>query len=234
MAEILVGADEVEESPDPESAENEGRSADDHDGSPHGSEHVSLAICSLFTRVVEGGPASESGGLVFIDHLGLLCCGYIINISEIKDSQERNLKNLEKLMETSVEKQQLKIIVDAIKKIVTNPRTPNWVKNPLEEAVKTAKALSKSDSAAASVTAQVKEKTSVQALETAQMEVGATCVDALDPKDECLYQVIDKDLEIDHVQLWTIKVTKGDKKTPAGTIMHNVPENYLRAVRIPE
>jgi hypothetical protein len=137
-------------------------------------------------------------------------------------------------METSVEKQQLKIIVDAIKKIVTNPRTPGWVKNPLEEAVKTAKALSKSDSAAAGVTAQVKEKTSVQALETASMEVGATCVDALDPKDECLYQVIDKGLEIDHVQLWTVKVTKGDKKTPAGTVMHNVPENYLRAVRIPE
>lgn len=137
-------------------------------------------------------------------------------------------------MENRVEKQQLKIIVEAIKKIVTNPRTPNWVKNPLEEAVKTAKALSKSDSAAASVTAQVESEKPVEALETAPMEIGATCVDALDPNDECRYKVIDKGLEIDHVQLWTVKVTKGDKKTPVGTVMHNVPENYLRAVQIPE
>lgn len=137
-------------------------------------------------------------------------------------------------MENIVEKQQLKIIVEAIKKIVTNPRTPNWVKNPLEEAVKTAKALSKSDSAASGVTVQVESKTPVEAMETAPMEIGATCVDALDPKDECRYRVIDKGIEIDHVQLWTVKVTKGDKKTPAGTVMHNVPENYLRAVRIPE
>lgn len=94
VAETLVSADEVEESPDPESADDEERSADDHDCSPQSAEHAILAICSRFTRVVESGPASESSGLVFIDHHGLLCCGYIINISVIGDSQERNLEKL--------------------------------------------------------------------------------------------------------------------------------------------
>ena len=39
---------------------------------------------------------------------------------------------------------------------------------------------------------------------------------------------------IDSIQLFDVRVVKGDKKTPKGTVMHNVPSTYLRAVRRPQ
>jgi hypothetical protein len=126
----------------------------------------------------------------------------------------------------SIERQQCRMLVEAIKKIVTNPRTPNWIKNPLETAVKEAKALKPSETTA-------KQENVPEETFTAQIEldVGVECIDALDPGDKCLYKIVDKGLEIDHVQLYNVQVIKGDKKTPMGIIMHNVPATYLRGVR---
>lgn len=125
--------------------------------------------------------------------------------------------------EMSIERQQNRVLVEAIRKIVTNPRTPAWVKKPLTEAVKEAKAL-KPD-----VT------TAVQKEEPEQLfwppYVGAECVDALDPKDKCLYKILRKGIVIDQVQLYDVQVLKGDSKTPPGVIMHNVPSNYLKALK---
>lgn len=126
----------------------------------------------------------------------------------------------------SVERQQCRILVEAIKKIATNPRTPNWIKNPLETAVKEAKALKPSE------TTGTQESAPEEALmPPIELDVGVECIDALDPGDKCLYKIVSKGLEIEHVQLYDVQVTKGDKKTPVGVIMHNVPATYLRGVR---
>lgn len=126
----------------------------------------------------------------------------------------------------SIERQQCRMLVEAIKKIVTNPRTPNWIKNPLETAVKGAKALKLSETTAKQE--NVPEETLMPPIE---LDVGVECMDALDPSDKCLYKIVAKGLEIEHVQLYDVQVTKGDKKTPIGVIMHNVPATYLRGVR---
>lgn len=126
----------------------------------------------------------------------------------------------------SIERQQCRILVEAIKKIVTNPRTPNWIKNPLETAVRDAKSLKPSIQTA-------EEKKDPEPVVTAPvaLDVGIECVDALDPGDKCLYKISRKGMEIDGVQLWDVVVLRGDKKTPAGVTMHNVPATYLRGVR---
>ena len=125
--------------------------------------------------------------------------------------------------EMSIERHQNRVLVEAIRKVVTNPRTPGWVKRPLTEAVKEAKALKQSETPA------------VQREEPEQEfwppYVGAECVDALNPKDECLYKILREGLVIDQVQLYDVQVLNGDSKTPPGVIMHNVPSNYLKAVK---
>lgn len=125
--------------------------------------------------------------------------------------------------EMSIERQQNRILVEAIRKIVTNPRTPAWIKKPLTEAVKEAKALKPT------------ETTAVQKEEPELLfwppYVGAECVDALDPRDKCLYKILRKGIVIDQIQLYDVQVLKGDSKTPPGVIMHNVPSNYLKAVK---
>lgn len=139
--------------------------------------------------------------------------------------------------------QQIKILVEAIRKIATNPRTPSWIKNPLENAVKEAKALQPSvhpdetekapeqDSMAHAE--PIKNAEHITHAEPIENEVGAECVDALDPKDGCLYKIVRRGLVIDGVQLWDALVLRGDKKTPAGVTILNVPNHYLRAVRRP-
>lgn len=131
--------------------------------------------------------------------------------------------------EMSIERQQNRVLVEAIRKVVTNPRTPAWIKRPLTEAVKEAKALKPSETTA------VQRATAVQREEPEQLfwppYVGAECVDAIDPRDKCLYKILREGLVIDQVQLYYVQVLRGDSKTPPGVIMHNVPSNYLKAVK---
>lgn len=128
----------------------------------------------------------------------------------------------------SVERQQNRILVEAIRKIVTNQRTPNWIKNPLVEAVKEAKALKPSETKVVQKTAPEEPE------EPIELEVGCLCVDALESSDACQYLIIREGLVIDSIQLFDVRVVEGDKKTPNGTVMHNVPSTYLRAVRRPQ
>jgi len=140
-------------------------------------------------------------------------------------------------MTEDTKRQQIKILVEAIRKIATNPRTPSWIKNPLENAVKEAKALQPSEHLAETEKA-TEQYSMAHAEPTAQEqhidnEVGVECVDALDPRDGCLYKIVRRGLVIEGVQLWDALVLRGDKKTPAGVTILNVPNHYLRAVRRP-
>lgn len=131
----------------------------------------------------------------------------------------------------SIERQQNRILVEAIRKVVTNQRTPNWIKNPLVEAVKDAKALKPSETAVVQKTAPAEP---IESEEETPLEVGCLCVDGLESSDTCQYLIIREGLVIDNIQLFDVRVVKGDKKTPNGTVMHNVPATYLRAVRRPQ
>jgi hypothetical protein len=141
--------------------------------------------------------------------------------------------------EISIERQQLRILVDAIKKIVTHPRTPNWIKNPLEDAVKSAKELSKaSNKNASSITAAISENVSEPAKnenyamsEPIELDLSVECRDALDPRDTCRYVIVRRSLVVEGVQLWDVRVSVGDSKTPVGVVIHNVPSDHLLGLR---
>lgn len=133
--------------------------------------------------------------------------------------------------EASVERQQLKTLVDAIKKIVTCPRAPEWIKNQLESAVKSAKALGRDVSSEPCRDTREEAKNAVQPAENAKEEkirdIGVLCRDAADPKDECVYEITRRGLVIEGVQLWDVRVKSGDDRTPPGVTMHNVPSHLL-------
>lgn len=131
----------------------------------------------------------------------------------------------------SVERQQLRMLVDAIKKIVTNQRTPNWIKNPLETAVREAKALKPSSSPVQEKTAP--EEPKMEDAEPVELCIGCVCKNSEMPEDECLYEIVAEGLEIDGVQLYDVKVVKGDKRTPRGIIQHNVPATLLLGIQAP-
>lgn len=131
----------------------------------------------------------------------------------------------------SVERQQLRMLVEAIKKIVTNQRTPNWIKNPLETAVREAKALKPSTSPVQEKTAQ--EGPKMEYMEPVELCLGCICKNSEMPEDECLYEIVREGLAIDGVQLYDVKVVKGDKRTPRGIIQHNVPSTLLFGIQAP-
>ena len=134
----------------------------------------------------------------------------------------------------SIERQQLRMLVEAIRKIVTNQRTPNWVKNPLERALREAKALKTS-------APQVQEKTvpeepeirEVPEVQEVELCIGCICKNSEMAEDECLYEIVREGLVIDGIQLYDVKVVKGDRRTPRGVIQHNVPATLLFGIQAP-
>lgn len=141
--------------------------------------------------------------------------------------------------EISIERQQCRILVDAIKKIVTHPRTPNWIKNPLEDAVKSAKELSKAankntssnPTAISEIVSEPAKNENYAMSEPVELDISVECRDALDPKDECRYVIVRRGLVVEGVQLWDVRVSVGDSKTPTGVVIHNVPSDHLLALR---
>lgn len=113
------------------------------------------------------------------------------------------------------------MLVEAIKKVVTHARTPEWIKKQLETAVREAKGLQ-----------MVDRETAPDRLETAKAEIPdhlavGVYARSVDPKDKCLYQIEAESFVIEGVQLWDVKIVKGDDKNPVGTVVHNVPETKI-------
>ena len=142
-------------------------------------------------------------------------------------------------MQTSVEKQPIKILVDAIKKVVTHSRTPDWIKRDLEAAVKEARSAYKRVDSSCRVDPGRESESSSDAPEMreadiepiSQLAVGALCVDAVSEEDSCLYEITAEGMTIDGVKLWDVRVARGDKRTPAGVTIHNVPSTFLKRAR---
>lgn len=123
----------------------------------------------------------------------------------------------------SLERQQLRMLVEAIKRVVTHARTPEWIKKQLEAAVREAKGLH-----------GVEGNTAPEAKETAPAELSVGCyAKSKDPKDKCLYQIEAKGFEIEGVQLWDVKIVNGDARNPVGTVVHNVPETMISPAPAP-
>ncbi len=115
------------------------------------------------------------------------------------------------------------MLVEAIKKVVTHSRTPEWIKKQLEAAVREAKGLH-----------GVERNTPPEAKETAPAELSVGgYAKSKNPKDKCLYQIVGESFLIEGVQLWNVKIVQGDQKNPVGTVVHNVPETMISPAQDP-
>lgn len=122
----------------------------------------------------------------------------------------------------SLERQQLRMLVEAIKKVVTHARTPEWIKRQLEAAVREAKGLQRVEGN----TPPDRLETSLNVNVPDKLAIGCYAK-SKDPKDNCLYQIVAESFLIDGVQLWDVRIVRGDQKNPVGTVVHNVPETMI-------
>ena len=49
--------------------------------------------------------------------------------------------------------------------------------------------------------------------------------------DECIYQIIGQSDPINGINLFTLKIIKGNKANPPGYIVYNVPETMLLHIK---
>lgn len=109
--------------------------------------------------------------------------------------------------------EQNKILFNAIRSVATNKKCPDWIKDILSKSVMEAKKLKMTGSG------PIPERKPI--------EVGDIVKNANEPKDVCLYQVIELADVMDNIKLFNVKVVKGNNSVVAGTILHNVGEHLL-------
>lgn len=119
---------------------------------------------------------------------------------------------------------QLNILLNGIKKVVSNKNCPEWVARTLTVTVKNAKELNPN---------AIKES-SDQEIEIEDtyrpFEINDKVASNING-DNCIYQIIGASEPINNVNLFTLKIIKGNKTNPPGSIAYNVPETMLLHVK---
>ena len=116
-----------------------------------------------------------------------------------------------------VSKEQLNILLHAMKDVVQTKNCPDWVKAKLNKAVKEAKEF------------KVQEA-SEELMEYVPVEVGGLCKSNV-AGDPCTYKVLEESDTVQGVRLFHIQIVKGNKQNPPGTVVHNVPMDKLIGVQ---
>ena len=122
-----------------------------------------------------------------------------------------------------IRKEQLNILLNGIKKEVGSKNCPDWIARDLTIAVKNAK----------SVNSENIEKSTdkVEIEETYRpFEVNDKVTSNVND-DECIYQIIGQSDPINGINLFTLKIIKGNKTNPPGYIVYNVPETMLLHIK---
>lgn len=117
-----------------------------------------------------------------------------------------------------VRKEQLNILLHAMKDVVQTKNCPDWVAAKLNKAVKEAKEF------------KVQEEPTADLMEYIPVEVGGLCQSNV-ANDPCTYKVLEESDTVQGVRLFHIQIMKGNKQNPPGTIIHNVPMDRLIGVK---
>lgn len=129
------------------------------------------------------------------------------------------LFNNEELMtELELITKQRDIFLNALKTIATNKRTPDWISKYCRNEVTKARELKQNESG------DDKDILTKEQILSAPFEPG-DLVRNYDEKDKCVYQIVRLSTTIDGVNLWDLRIIKGDDKNPVNHIVPNVPEN---------
>lgn len=117
--------------------------------------------------------------------------------------------------------QQLNILMTTIRDIVKAKTCPEWIIKKLTEGVKKAKTLQNTDT-----------NDNNYEIDNVYREftIGEQVISNVE-NDQCLYEIIDKSDPINGINLFTVKIIKGNKNNPAGYIIYNVPETMLYHIK---
>lgn len=122
-----------------------------------------------------------------------------------------------------IRKEQLNILLKGIKKIVSSKNCPEWIARDLTITVKHAKTINPETIE--------KSTNSVEIDETYRpFDINDKVTSNVDG-DVCIYQIIGRSDPINNINLFTLKIIKGNKANPPGYIVYNVPETMLLHIK---
>lgn len=120
--------------------------------------------------------------------------------------------------------QQLNILMETMRDVIKAKTCPDWVARKLADGVKRAKTLGNEP-------AEVEEFSEYTVDYTVRPFEINECVVSNITDDKCLYRILEQSDPIDGVNLYTLRIEKGNKANPPGYIVHNVPETILNHIK---
>lgn len=120
--------------------------------------------------------------------------------------------------------QQLNILMETMRDVIKAKTCPDWVARKLADGVKRAKTLGNEP-------AEVEEFSEYTVDYTVRPFEINECVVSNIKDDKCLYRILEQSDPIDGVNLYTLRIEKGNKANPPGYIVHNVPETMLNHIK---
>lgn len=118
--------------------------------------------------------------------------------------------------------EQLNILMNEIRVVISNKNCPEWIIKRLGEGVKKAKAVKETDEP--TVSQYEPDYTS------RPFVVGENVISNIDDGN-CVYEIVEQQDPIDNVNLFVLKIIKGNKNNPPATLIHNVPETMLLHIK---
>ena len=120
--------------------------------------------------------------------------------------------------------QQLNILMETMRDVIKAKTCPDWVARKLADGVKRAKTLGNEQ-------AEVEEFSEYTVDYTVRPFEINECVVSNIKDDKCLYRIMGQSDPIDGVNLYTLRIEKGNKANPPGYVVHNVPETILNHIK---
>ena len=120
--------------------------------------------------------------------------------------------------------QQLNILMETMRDVIKAKTCPDWVARKLADGEKRAKTLGQEP-------AEVEEFSEYTVDYTVRPFEINECVVSNIKDDKCLYRIIEQSDPIDGVNLYTLRIEKGNKANPPGYVVHNVPETILNHIK---
>lgn len=115
--------------------------------------------------------------------------------------------------------EQLNILMNEIRLVIGNKNCPEWIVKRLGEGVKKAKSLADNNTF-------IDPDKPEPDYTLRPFNIGEEVLSTKDG-DECIYQIIEQSDPINNINLYSIKIIKGNKNNPPGYIVYNVPETLL-------
>lgn len=122
-----------------------------------------------------------------------------------------------------IKTQQLNILMETIRDIVKMPSCPDWVSRRLSIGVKKAKDLQSEQTADTAAGYEIDP-------EYRPFTIDEYVVSNV-KNDVCLYKITDTSDPINGINLYTLRIEKGNKDNPPGYIVYNVPETMLQHIK---